>query len=92
MSQRCFVSTRKGLFTLERGATGWHIARASFVGDNCTLTMPDPRSGHLIAALNHGHFGVKLHRSHDAGASWNEIPAPKYPDKPADYVPKTPIP
>ena len=49
------------------------MARASFVGDNCTLTLPDPRSGHLIAALNHGHFGVKLHRSHDGGATWKEI-------------------
>lgn len=91
MSQRCFVSTRKGLFTLERGAGGWRIARASFVGDNCTLSLPDPRSGHLIVALNHGHFGVKLHRSLDGGATWKEIPAPKYPDKPAGYVPKVPV-
>ena len=91
MSQRCFISTRKGLFTIERGPGGWRVARASFVGDNCTLTLPDPRSGHLIAALNHGHFGVKLHRSHDGGGTWKEIPAPKYPDKPAGYVPKVPV-
>lgn len=91
MSNRCFVSTRKGLFTLERGPGGWRVSRTSFVGDHCTLTMPDPRSGHLIAALNHGHFGVKLHRSHDGGATWTEIPAPKYPEKPVDYVPKVPV-
>ena len=36
---------------------GWAIARASFVGDNVTLAMHDPRTGDLIAALNHGHFG-----------------------------------
>ena len=90
-SQRCFVSTRKGLFTFERTVGGWQVSRASFVGDNCTLTMPDPRSGHVIAALNHGHFGVKLHRSHDGGATWVEIPAPKYPEKPAGYVPQTPV-
>ena len=76
---RCHVSTRKGLFTLERGAAGWDIARANFVGDNVTLAMHDPRSGDLIAALNHGHFGVKLHRSRDGGATWTEIAAPKYP-------------
>jgi photosystem II stability/assembly factor-like uncharacterized protein len=78
------------LFTLERGAAGWAISRASFLGDNCTLVMHDPRSGELLAALDHGHFGVKMHRSRDAGAAWQEIPAPKYPEKPADYVPKTP--
>jgi hypothetical protein len=91
MPTRCHVSTRKGLFTLERGAAGWSVARASFVGDNCTLAMHDPRSGMLMAALNHGHFGVKLHRSTDAAASWSEIATPKYPEKPADYVPKLPV-
>jgi photosystem II stability/assembly factor-like uncharacterized protein len=88
MSNRCHVATRKGLFTLERGAGGWKIARVSFLGDSCTLAMPDPRTGHILAALNHGHFGVKVHRSTDAGASWNEIAAPQYPEKPADYQPK----
>ncbi|HWI18659.1 MAG TPA: hypothetical protein VNT81_12985, partial [Vicinamibacterales bacterium] len=88
---RCYVSTRKGLFTLERGASGWAISRAAFVGDNVTLTMHDPRSGDLIAALNHGHFGSKLHRSRDGGATWTEIAAPKYPEKPADYQPAVPV-
>jgi hypothetical protein len=77
------------LFTLERGASGWSIQRTSFLGDNCTLVMHDPRSGDLIAALDHGHFGVKMHRSRDAGVNWQEIAAPKYPEKPADYAPKT---
>jgi photosystem II stability/assembly factor-like uncharacterized protein len=88
MSQRCHIATRKGLFTLDRGGSGWAISRASFVGDNCTLVMHDPRDGALITALNHGHFGVKLHRSRDGGANWSEIAAPKYAEKPAGYVPK----
>jgi photosystem II stability/assembly factor-like uncharacterized protein len=88
VSTRCHVSTRKGLFTLERAAAGWTIARVNFLGDNCTLVMHDPRTGNLVAALNHGHFGVKLHRSKDAGATWTEIASPKYPEKPADYAPK----
>jgi photosystem II stability/assembly factor-like uncharacterized protein len=91
MSTRCHVATRKGLFTLERGPSGWSIGKASFTGDNCTLVMHDPRNGDLIAALNHGHFGVKMHRSRDGGATWTEIAAPKYPPKPADYVPKVPV-
>jgi hypothetical protein len=91
MSNRCHVATRKGLFTLDRGASGWSITRASFLGDNCTLVMHDPRTGDLIAALNHGHFGIKMHRSRDRGATWTEIASPKYPEKPADYVPKVPV-
>ena len=91
MSTRCHVATRKGLFTLGRANSGWSITQASFVGDNCTLAMHDSRDGSLIAALNHGHFGVKLHRSLDGGATWSEIATPKYPEKPADYVPKVPV-
>ena len=34
------------------------------------------------AALDHGHFGVHLHRSDDDGATWTEIAAPEYPPKP----------
>ena len=90
MSTRCHVATRKGLFTLERGASGWTIVRTSFLGDNCTLVMHDARTGHLLATLNHGHFGVKLHRSTDAGTTWQEVSAPRYPEKPPDYQPKTP--
>lgn len=89
MSTRCHVATRKGLFTLEREASGWGITRANFVGDNVTLVMHDQRSGALLAALNHGHFGSKVHRSRDGGVTWQEVAAPKYPEKPADYVPKT---
>jgi photosystem II stability/assembly factor-like uncharacterized protein len=91
MSSRCHVATRKGLFTLGRGPSGWSIGKTSFTGDNCTLVMHDPRSGDLIATLNHGHFGVKMHRSRDGGVTWTEIAAPKYPAKPADYVPKVPV-
>ncbi len=90
MSNRCHVATRKGLFTLERGASGWAIGAVNFLGDNCTLVMHDPRSGNLLAALDHGHFGVKMHRSKDGGASWSEIASPAYPEKPADYAPKKP--
>ena len=79
MSTRFHVATRKGLFTVERGAGGWSIAGVSFLGDNCTLVMHDPRHGSLIAALNHGHFGVKMHRSRDEGRTWAEIGTPRTP-------------
>jgi hypothetical protein len=98
MTNRCHVATRKGLFSLQqtgaprpRSAKGeggrWEISRVSFLGDNCTLVMHDARTGDLLATLNHGHFGVKLHRSRDGGATWIEAGVPTYPEKPADYEP-----
>lgn len=90
MSDSIIVSTRKGLFVFERGTSGWSITRTAFIGDNVTLALPDARDGTWYAALDHGHFGVKLHRSEDRGETWKEIAAPKYPDKPEGDEDKTP--
>jgi photosystem II stability/assembly factor-like uncharacterized protein len=76
------------LFTVDSGASAWAISRASFVGDNVTLVMHDPRNGNLFAALDHGHFGPKLHRSEDGGETWAEIGVPTYPAMPEGYEPK----
>ena len=72
MSDRVYVATRKGLFTVDRTPSKWTISRATFVGDNVTLMMHDPRNGNLFAALNHGHFGIKVHRSTDHGETWSQ--------------------
>lgn len=86
MSDRLLVSTRKGLFTVGRQDSGtWAIERVSFLGDNVTLTFTDPRDGAWYAALDHGHFGVKLQRSEDQGASWEEIGVPEYPEPPEGH-------
>ncbi len=82
MSDRFFVATRKGLFTIERGGGGWAVTGVHFLGDNVTLVLSDRRDGRVYAALDHGHFGVKLHRSDDGGRQWKEAAAPAYPPKP----------
>ncbi|MFQ5490679.1 MAG: WD40/YVTN/BNR-like repeat-containing protein [Phycisphaerae bacterium] len=85
MSDRIFLATRKGLFTVQRtgnGACGWEITRAAFEGDYVGMMLPDPRDGSLYAALGHGHFGIKLHKSTDDGVSWSEIAAPALPKTP----------
>ncbi len=87
MSDRLLVATRKGLFTLERNgtksATPWQITRTEFLASTVWIVYPDNRNGQVYAAIGHGHFGPKLHRSADGGASWAECAAPKYPDPPA---------
>ena len=88
MSNRCYIATRKGLFTVDRGASKWEISRAAFVGDNVTVVMHDPRNGDLLATLNHGHFGIKMQRSRDGGETWSESPVPQYPPMPEGYTPK----
>ena len=87
MSQRAWVATRKGLFELQRMAGGWRIARVSFLGEPVSAVLP-PQSagqadGRMLAALNLGHFGVKVHASDDAGATWHEVATPTYPEQPA---------
>lgn len=79
------VATRKGLFTWARGPSGWNIVERAFLADNVTFALRDPRDGATYAALNHGHFGVKLHRR-DVGGEWREILAPAYPPLPEGEV------
>jgi hypothetical protein len=89
MSQ-LLISTRKGLFVADPGRDGYRVARAAFLGDNVTLALADPRGG-WYAALDHGHFGVKLHRSDDRGETWTEIATPAYPKQPEGEVDKDPM-
>jgi len=86
VSDRFLVATRKGLFDFRRAPTGsrgrWELAHVSFLGQPVTIVLPDRRDGTIYAALNLGHFGVKLHRSSDGGVDFEEILAPRYPEKP----------
>lgn len=80
MGERIWVATRKGLFEVARGARGqWTVGPPAFVGHPVTMMLDDPRDGTLYAALNLGHFGVKLHRSEDRGRTWVECAAPAFP-------------
>jgi hypothetical protein len=90
MAQEMLVATRKGLFQLAPGGGGWKVTRTSFVGDPVTMVLDDPRDGTLYAALNLGHFGVKLHRSDDRGATWTEVTAPAFPSAAPEKLDATP--
>jgi hypothetical protein len=99
MQQRILVGTRKGLFALTHDASAgdstWSTECLGFLGDPVSAVLADPRDGALYAALELGHFGVKLHRSDDGGRTWNEIdhprfdgekhPTPETWDEPIDY-------
>jgi hypothetical protein len=82
MNDRAWIATRKGLFELRRDSAGWRIANNSFLGEPVSMVLPPQADGRMLAALNLGHFGVKVHASDDAGASWHEVATPAYPPQP----------
>lgn len=84
MHPRLRVATRKGLFTVVRDPDSWKPGSPAFLADPVSAVLDDPRDGTLYAALNLGHFGVKLKRSRDDGRTWEEIPPPVYPRQPDD--------
>jgi len=84
MQHRFLLGTRKGLFVVERTVHGWRHGPPAFAGLHVPIVLTDPRDGAWYAAIHHGHFGAKLHRSDDAGATWTEITPPAFPPKPPD--------
>ncbi len=91
MSDRLFVATRKGLFTLQRVGRGngngqWETMETQFLGEPVTVVLPDARDGTVYAALNLGHFGVKFWRCLSGGA-WEECATPAYPPQPEPLEP-----
>jgi hypothetical protein len=78
MSDTLLISTRKGLFALDRDTDMWRITNKSFLGDNVALALADPRDGSWYAVLDLGHFGCKLQRSIDRGKTWQERAVPTF--------------
>jgi len=96
MTRRLYVGTRKGLFVVEPKKSGWEIAQTALLGDPISMLLPEG-NGTVTVAQAHGHFGAKLKRSRDGGKSFEDRPAPAYPEKPdgvedIDPIHNTPIP
>lgn len=79
---KLYVATRKGLFTLSAKQGKWSVEDTAFLGDPVLIVHAARSTGTCYAALGHGHFGVKLHRSTDEGKEWSECCAPAYPTPP----------
>ena len=74
------IGTRKGLVIYKLVNEKWKYQEVHFKGIPVSIAYVDERNGMWWACLDHGHWGVKLHRSNDLGKNWEEIPAPKYPE------------
>ncbi len=80
MKPTLLLGTRKGLVAYRYSNGHWQLENTSFEGVPVSIAYADPRNGTWWAALDHGHWGVKLHRSTDRGANWEEVAAPAYPE------------
>lgn len=79
MTQRMAIGSRKGLLLYTEQNQSWRYDGVHFRGTPVTMVLRDPRDAALYAALEHGHFGPKLHRSDDDGLTWHEIATPSFP-------------
>lgn len=77
MTTQALIATRKGLFCLSNENRLSPVD--AFIGVPVTQVLARADSPCWFAALDHGHFGVKMQRSDDAGKSWKEVNAPRYP-------------
>lgn len=77
MTSSLWVGTRKGLLKYTN-KDGWQFDSLHFKAEPVSMLL-DAGGGSVYCALNLGHFGAKLHRSDDDGASWTEITMPAFP-------------
>ncbi len=80
MSKRILVGTRKGTFIVEKVGNRWTPRLLGHAGVGVNYVARDPNTGTLWAALGHGHWGAKLSRSTDDGATWQDAEQIKYPE------------
>jgi hypothetical protein len=79
MSDMILLGTRKGTIIFDRIHSNWRPRPIVHAGIPVCYAARDPRDGTLWASLDHGHWGPKLARSRDGGATWEDVTAIKYP-------------
>jgi photosystem II stability/assembly factor-like uncharacterized protein len=80
MSERILVGTRKGSFIIEETRGQWRPSLSGHAGVGVNFLIRDPHTDTLWALLGHGHWGAKLSRSRDGGATWEDAPQIAYPE------------
>lgn len=74
------VASRKGLIIFKRSQGKWNPIRDVFLGQPVSMVYVNPFDGAWWVSLDHGHWGIKLHKSMDEGFTWEEQAAPYYPE------------
>jgi photosystem II stability/assembly factor-like uncharacterized protein len=79
MSDQIILATKKGTLILDRKTAGWTPRPIAHAGMSISYAARDPRDGALWAAMDHAHWGPKLSRSRDGGATWENLTEMAYP-------------
>jgi len=80
MSDKILLGTHKGTLVLDRKASGsWALRPIAHAGMSISYAARDPRDGTLWAAMDLAHWGPKLSRSKDDGATWENLTQIAYP-------------
>jgi photosystem II stability/assembly factor-like uncharacterized protein len=90
MADRILVATRKGVVFVTKSGGRWRARLAAHAGSGVNYVARDPGTGTLWALLGHGHWGAKLSRSTDDGATWSDAPQVRYPEGARHYLPPPP--
>jgi len=87
---RILLGTRKGVFVFTRKKKGWKLTAHGQEGNPIPYVVHDERTDSMWCSIDHGHWGQKLARSRDGGATFESVVEPKYapdaeikPGKPA---------
>ncbi|MCC7543052.1 MAG: hypothetical protein IT379_42945 [Deltaproteobacteria bacterium] len=80
MSDLILLGTRKGTVVLDRENGRWKPRPIAHAGMSISYAARDPRDGTMWAAMDLAHWGPKLSRSKDGGATWEMLTQIAYPE------------
>jgi photosystem II stability/assembly factor-like uncharacterized protein len=92
MSDIILLGTRKGTVIFDRMNANWRPRPIAHAGIPVCYAARDSRDGTLWVSLDHGHWGPKLSRSRDGGATWEDVMSVKYPEGARHIVSYLPTP
>ena len=73
VNMKLLLGTAKGLVVYEKKARSWRVTAVHFLGFPVSMVYADERTNTWWAGLPHRHWGQKLHRSTDGGATWEQV-------------------
>jgi photosystem II stability/assembly factor-like uncharacterized protein len=76
---KLLLGTAKGLVVYSKNTSDWQVETVHFTGFPVSMLYVDARTQTWWAGTPHRHWGQKLHRSTDAGKTWQQVAAPRYP-------------
>ncbi len=78
MNNKVLLGSTKGLIILEQKNGSWEVSKIDFIGFQVSMVFVDNHLNKWWVALDHKHWGSKMHCSANEGKSWQEVKAPEF--------------